>query len=259
MSTRSAMSTRTVPSVLRPIIRPPPAEGRPKNRLLATLPASDFQRISRHLETVPLAPKQVLLKRDEPVRHVYFPNAGVCSVTAMMKNGGAVEIATVGEEGMVGISAFFGSALMPGESMVQVSHKKGTTAERMTVGALQREIDRQSALYATVRRYSHGMMLLMMQSIACMALHHVTERCCRWLLMTHDRIQSDEFELSHEFLAMMLGSSRPTVTVVAGALQKGGLIRYRRGHMTILDRPGLEAASCECYDVVQTVFQRIGL
>jgi len=103
------------------------------------------------------------------------------------------------------------------------------------------------------------MMLLMMQSIGCMALHHVTERCCRWLLMTHDRIQSDDFELSHEFLAMMLGASRPTVTVVAGALQESGLIHYKHGRMTILDRPALEAASCECYQVVKEAFQRLGV
>jgi len=120
-------------------------------------------------------------------------------------------------------------------------------------------LDRRGALYDSINRYSQGMMALMAQSIACMALHHVDERCCRWLLMTHDRIQSDDFGLSHEFLAMMLGSTRPTVTLVAGALQKAGLIRYRRARMTILDRPGLEARSCECYTTVKSAFQFLGL
>jgi CRP-like cAMP-binding protein len=101
--------------------------------------------------------------------------------------------------------------------------------------------------------------MLMMQSTGCMALHPVHERCCRWLLMTHDRVRTDAFDLSHEFLAMMLGSTRPTVTLVAGTLQKAGLIRYTHGHITILDRPGLEAASCECYATVKRHFDRLGL
>jgi len=203
--------------------------------------------------------KQILLKRDEPVRHVFFPNAGVCSVTATMNDGTAVEIATVGDEGMVGMAAFLGHEPMPGESMVQVADRHGISAERMSVKAFRHELDRRGALYDSINRYSQGMMALMAQSIACMALHHVDERCCRWLLMTHDRIQSDGFELSHEFLAMMLGSTRPTVTLVAGALQKAGLIRYTHGRMTILDRPGLEARSCECYATVRSAFQYLGL
>lgn len=250
------MPSVSPPQILGPI---PATDGRPKNRLLATLPAADFQRIRPHLQTVSLAAKQVLLRHDEPIRYVFFPNGGVCSVTAMMENGAEVEVATVGDEGMVGISAFFGSQPMPGASMVQVPDKKGTTAERMTVESLRHEVNRHGALHDTISRYSHGTMMLMIQSIACMALHHVNERCCRWLLMTHDRIQSDDFELSHDFLAMMVAATRPTVTGVAGMLQKEGLIRYTHGRMTILDRPGLEAASCECYAAVKTTFQRLGL
>ena len=249
-----------MPSVsLPPILGLPATYRRPKNRLLATLPAADFQRIRPHLQTVPLAAKQVLLRRDEPIRHVFFPNGGMCSVTALMENGAEVEVATVGDEGMVGISAFFGTEPMPGQSMVQVPALNGTTAERLTVEALQREVDRHGALHDTISRYSHGTMTLMMQSIACLAVHHVNQRCCRWLLLTHDRIKADEFQLSHEFLGMMVAATRPTVTLVAGVLQKAGLIRYRRGWITILNRPGLEAASCECYVTVKTAFQRLGL
>jgi CRP-like cAMP-binding protein len=240
-------------------VRPPPASGRPKNRLLATLPPDDFERLRPDLKTVLLSPKQVLMKRDEAMPFVFFPNSGVCSVTSMMKDGAAAEVATVGDEGMVGISAFFGARTMPGECMLQISDPTETTAERLPVDAFRREIDQRGAFHDAVSRYSRGMIALMMQSIGCMALHHVNERCARWLLMTHDRIHSDEFHLSHEFLAMMLGASRPTVTVVAGTLQKAGLIKYSHARVTILDREGLEAASCECYATVKEEFDRLGL
>jgi CRP-like cAMP-binding protein len=254
------MSKKRISSIRpSPAVRPPPTDGRPRNRLLAALPAEDFRRILPDLKTIPLTAKQVLQKRGEPIRHVFFPNGGMCSVTSMMKDGAAVEVATVGDEGMLGISAFFGGRAMPGESMVQVLDGAVTTAERMTLEAFQRELDRHGALHDAIRRYSQGMIALMMQSTACMALHHVNERCCRWLLMTHDRVRADQFKLSHEFLAMMLGSARPTVTVVAGTLQKAGLIRYTHGQVTILDRPGLEAASCECYATVKAEFDRLGL
>jgi len=252
------MSKKRISSV-RPAVRPPPTDGRPKNRLLAALPDEDFRRILPHLKTVPLTAKQVLLKRGDPIRHVFFPNGGMCSVTSMMKDGAAVEVATVGDEGMLGMSAFWGGDMMPGESMVQVLDGSGASAERMTVETFRRETDRHAALHAAISRYSQGTMALMMQSTACMALHHVNQRCCRWLLMTHDRIRTDQFNLSHEFLAMMLGSTRPTVTVVARTLQEAGLIRYTHARVTILDRPGLEAASCECYATVKAAFDRLGL
>ena len=155
-------------------------EPRLAHRLLAALPAEDFRRILPDLETIPLTAKQVLLKRGDPIRYVFFTNEGVCSVTSMMKNGAAVEVATVGDEGMVGIAAFFGGYTMPGESMVQVSDPR--SAERMRVEAFRREVERRGALHNGISRYSHGTMALMVQSTACMALHHVTERCCRWLL-----------------------------------------------------------------------------
>ena len=238
-------------------VRPPPV-GRPKNRLLAALPDDEFERVRPRLTTVPLTVKDTLLKRGAPIRYVYFPNGGVCSVTAMMKNGNAVEVATVGDEGMIGIAAFFGGQAMPGESMVQVQ-LPDTDAERMPLDAFHREMDQRGALYEAVSRYSQGTMALMMQSTACMALHGVQERCCRWLLMTHDRVKTDRFTLSHEFLAMMLGSTRPTVTVVARRLQHAGVIRYTHAKMAILNRKRLEAMSCECYATVKAEFDRLGL
>jgi CRP-like cAMP-binding protein len=246
-------------SIARPAAAGPAAIGRPKNRLLAGLPDEDFRRMAPDLKTVPLTAKQVLLKRGDKIRYVFFPNGGVCSVTAMMKDGTAVEVATVGDEGMLGISAFLGGNAMPGESMVQVPQSAGMSAERMPVDAFQREVDRRGALHEAVNRYTQGIVALMMQSTGCMGLHQVQERCCRWLLMTHDRIRSDQFTLSHEFLAMMLGSARPTVTLVARSLQDAGLIRYKHARITILDRRGLEAASCECYATVKAEFDRLGL
>jgi CRP-like cAMP-binding protein len=129
----------------------------------------------------------------------------------------------------------------------------------MSTESFKREIGRGGAFHECVQRYSQGLLMLMMQSTGCMALHPVQERCCRWLLMTHDRVRSDEFHLSHEFLAMMLGSTRPTVTIVAGTLQKAGLIKYTHGRIRILDRQRLEEASCECYATVKAHFDRLGL
>jgi CRP-like cAMP-binding protein len=230
---------------------------RPKNRLLAALPADVIRRILPDLVTVPMTIKHVFHKRGQPIRHVYFPNGGVCSVTAAMKNGAAVEVATVGDEGMLGISAFWGDAVMAtGETLCQV---KDTSAEQMTVEAFRREVDRKGAFHEAVGRYSQGALALMMQSTACLALHGLKERCCRWLLMTQDRVRSNQFDLSHEFMAILLGATRPTVTVVAGELQKAGLIRYKYARITILDRKKLEAASCECYGTIKAEFDRLKL
>ena len=243
-------------------IRPPPSrrrapsDPRPKNRILAALPAEDFKRILPDLTTMPLTRRNVFQKRGEPMRYVFFPNGGVCSVTSMMTNGTAVEVATVGDEGMLGITALWGGRSMPGETMCQV---QDTSVERMPLDAFVREIERRGALYESVGRYSQGALALMMQSTACMALHDVQARCCRWLLMTHDRVRTDEFHLSHEFLAMMLGSTRPTVSTVAGLLQRAGLIRYTHAKITIVDRKGLKAASCECYATIRAEFARLRL
>ena len=243
----------TRPRTVRP---PPPIANRPKNKLLASLPRAEFQRLQPHLRTVPTTVKQVLHPANVPIRDIYFPNDGVASVTAMMNDGAMVEIATVGAEGFIGAGAVFGAAMTTGEAMMQVP---GTSAEILPVEIFKRELDRHGPFFDAVQRYMQGFMALMMQSTACMALHSVQERCCRWLLMTHDRVGRDDFHLSHEFLAMMLGSTRPTVTVVAGTLQRAGLIKYRHGRITIVDRESLESAACECYATVKAHFNRLGL
>lgn len=238
------------------VVRPPPGDVRPKNKLLARLPRADFQRLRPHLRTIPVKVKQIFHPANEPLREVFFPNGGVASITTVMQNGSMVEIATVGDEGFVGIQAVFGAGMVSGESMMQVPD---TSIEVLPFDVFRRELDRRGPFFESVQRYCQGLLSLMMQSTACLALHPVQERCCRWLLMTHDRVGHDEFHLSHEFLAMMLGSTRPTVTAVAGTLQKAGLIKYVHGRVTILDRTRLESSSCECYATVRKHFERLGL
>lgn len=233
----------------------PRSGSRPKNRLLAVLPQADFDRIQIELKTVPIRLRQVLHKADEPLENIYFPNGGVASVTTILSDGTTVEAATVGDEGLVGIDAFFmADAVSPGETIMQVPD---TDAEMMSVTAFRRELDRQGAFHDLVGRYAQVVVAQMMQSTACNALHHVQERCCRWLLMTHDRMHEQDFTLSHEFLAVMLGVRRQTVTVIAGTLQTAGLICYKHGHVSVLDRKGLESASCECYGVIRRHFDRL--
>jgi len=227
---------------------------RPANRILAALPDQDFRRLAPVLRPFTLTPKLVLHRPNEPISEVIFPDGGVVSVTTMMSDGSSVEVATVGAEGLVGINAFLGGTMANGESMVQVP---GATATAIPVGVFQQEFDRAGALRDHVQRYGQGVIGLMMQSAACLALHALQPRCCRWLLMAHDRVGADQFQLSQEFLATMLGSTRPTVNAVAGALQKKGIIKYSYGRVTILDRPRLEAGACECYQAVRDLFARL--
>jgi CRP-like cAMP-binding protein len=240
-------------------VRPFAAGQKPRNQLLARLPAGDFERLRSELRPVRLQHKQVLQARNEPIRQVFFLNGGVGSLTTVTRDGRMVEIGTVGDEGVVGVNAFLAEDMVAAETMLQVPDEPETTAEMMTVQAFRRELDVRGSFYACIQRYMRGLHTLMMQSTACLAFHPVQQRCCRWLLMTHDRVRRDEFILSQEFMAMMLGVSRPTVTVVAGTLQKAGLIRYTHGRIRILDREGLEAASCECYGTVREHFERLGL
>ena len=187
--------------------------------------------------------------------HVYFPNGGVISVTAVLADGTMIETATVGHEGMVGIEAFFGDhPIAPGQTMMQVPD---TNAEMLSVTAFRRELGRQGALSTLMGRYAQTSVAQVMQATACNARHNVHERCCRWLLMTHDRVGRNDFALSQEFLAMMLGVRRQSVTLVAGTLQEAGLIVYKHGQITVLDRSALEAGSCECYGLMRQRFETL--
>lgn len=232
-----------------------PSDERPRNHLLRALPAADFHRLRPDLETIPAPVKHVFHRPGQRVDYVYFPNGGVASITAGLSDGAIIEAATVGLEGMVGIEAFLGKdPVASGETMMQVG---GADVERLTVGAFRRELARQGALFDLMGRYAQTTLAQMLQSTACNARHHVQERCPRWLLMTHDRVARDDFDLSHEFLAAMLGVRRQSVTVVAGTLQAAGLITYKHAHVRILDRKGLEAASCECYAMIRSRFDSL--
>jgi CRP-like cAMP-binding protein len=207
------------------------------------------------LKKIPVRVKQVLHKIGEPIRFVYFLNGGVASITTVLSDGTTVEAATVGDEGMVGVEAFLSvDAVAPGETLIQVPD---TDAWAMSVQDFRREMEKQEAFHNLVGRYTQVAIAQMMQSAACNALHQVQQRCARWLLMTHDRMHEQDFHLSHEFLAVMLGVQRPTVSVVAATLQQAGLIRYTHGHVTVTNRKGLEAASCECYGVIRAHFDRL--
>lgn len=236
-------------------VRRPPTDWRPKNRLLASLPDEDFHHLRPHLETVPLRAKQVFFKAGERLRYVYFLNGGVCSLTTVLSDGAMVEAATIGDFGFVGIEAFLSDdAVSLSEAIVQVPD---TDAERLSVEAFRRALAERPALRTLVGRYLQAMIGQMIQTTACNVHHGVQERCVRWLLMAHDRMHRKDFVLSHEFLAEMLGASRPTVSEVAGQLQAAGLIRYSHGRVTVVDRRGLEAVSCECYSVTRTLFDRL--
>jgi CRP-like cAMP-binding protein len=232
----------------------PPSATKIANALLAILPVDEYNRIVPALEVVPLKLKHVLQKPGEEIQHVYYPGGGFCSILTVLEDGGMVEVATIGREGVVGVSAAWDDGAVPSLAMVQA---ETDTCYRMTVQAFRREMDRRGAFYDVHGRYAQALVGFIMQSTACNVAHSVEQRLARWLLLAQDRISKDEFPLTQEFVAMMLGASRPTVTLVAGTLQKAGLIKYRRGHVTIVDRESLEAASCECYGAATRLLQRV--
>jgi CRP-like cAMP-binding protein len=224
--------------------RPPPVPGAVPNLLLAALPSHDRDRLLPALDIVPLTLKELLHKPGEPFEHVYFPGGGFCSIVTVLKNGSMIEVATVGREGAVGLPAALDGNFASSATIVQGATE---TCYRMTSPVYRREMDQRGAFYELMTRFLQAFVATIMQSTACNAVHKVEHRLARWLLMAHDRMGTDEFPLTQEFAAMMLGATRPTVTVVAGILQKAGLITYHRGRVAIVDREGLESASCECY------------
>jgi CRP-like cAMP-binding protein len=212
--------------------------------VLAALPKSDRDRLVPTLDVVPLPLKALLHKPGEPVKFVYFPAGGFCSIVTVLEDGRMVEVATVGREGVLGVPAAFDGH--PGSSATMVQGA-ADACYRMTTAAFRGEMDRRGPFADLLTHFAKALMGFVMQSTACNAVHSVEQRLARWLLMAQDRMGTDAFPLTQEFAAMMLGASRPTVTVVAGTLQKAGLIRYHRGQITILNRRKLESASCECY------------
>jgi CRP-like cAMP-binding protein len=223
------------------------------NRLLGLLPPRDYARLLPHLQRIPLGYRQSLYRANKPIGFVYFIETGVGSLVNTMANGQAAEVGTIGNEGLVGLPIVFGDDRAPTSVYVQVPG----AGLRMKAALFKKELARSASMRSVMLRYAHAFFNQVAQSAACNHFHSIDRRCCRWLLMTHDRMRSDEFLLTQEFLAMMLGVQRTGVTVAASALQRAGLIRYSRGNVTIIDRRGLLRRSCECYGTSKKEFDRL--
>jgi CRP-like cAMP-binding protein len=221
--------------------------------LLGLLPPRDYERLRPHLHRVTLGYRQSLYRARKPIGFVYFIETGVGSLVNTMANGDAAEVGTIGNEGVVGLPLVFGDDRAPTSVYVQVPG----AGLKMKAAPFEKELARSASMRAVMLHYAHAFFNQVAQSAACNTFHSIEQRACRWLLMTHDRMRSDEFLLTQEFLAMMLGVQRTGVTAAAGALQRAGLIRYVRGNVTVLNRRGLERRSCECYDISKNEFDRL--
>jgi CRP-like cAMP-binding protein len=224
-----------------------------QNRLLAALPSEEYERFLPQLELVALDFKKILYQPNEPIEFVYFVLSGVVSLLTILNDDTVVEVATVGNEGFVGLPLFLGATQIPGQALSQIPG----TAMQMRAEIFRREVTQETTLFVLLQRYTQALFNQVAQSAACNRIHTIEERFCRWILMTRDRVPGDTFPLTHEFLGQMLGVRRASVTEVAIRMQNAGLIRYKYGKMTVLDRQGLESASCECYQIVKREFERL--
>jgi CRP-like cAMP-binding protein len=225
-----------------------------ENRILDALPSKEYKRLLPVLSPVSLEMKRRLLEPGTAIDTIYFPRSAVVSLLTTMDGGSAVEVATIGNEGIVGVPVFLGAQAMGARDFYQVQ-VPGHAVAMDTAAFL--ESTRRDPLRGLVQRYAQALFSQITQQVACNGLHSVEERCSRWMLLTHDRVGGDEFPLTQEFLAQMLGVRRASVTVAAGILQKAGFIRYSRGRVAIVDRDGLENSSCECYRIIRTEFDRL--
>jgi len=224
-----------------------------RNRLLAVLPAADRERLYPHLEPVSMALGDVVYESGSLQEYVYFPTTSIVSLLYVMADGASAEIAVVGNDGMVGIALFMGGETTPSRAVVQ----SAGSAFRLSGHVLKREFTRGGALQHLLLRYTQALLTQMAQTAVCNRHHSIDQQLCRWLLLSHDRLSSNTLIMTQELIANMLGVRREGVTEAAGALQDAGLIRYSRGRITIVDRPGLERRSCECYDVVRRESDRL--
>jgi len=224
-----------------------------QNHLLAALPVEVFERITHHLELVSLPLGEVLYESGGQLQHVYFPTTSILSLHYVMENGATAEIAGVGNEGVLGISIFMGGNTTPSRATVQT----GGYGYRLKGQLMMEEFNRAGPMMRLMLRYTQALMTQMSQTAVCNRHHSVEQQLCRWLLLTLDRLPSNELTMTQELVASMLGVRREGITEIAGNLQRAGLISYRRGHITVLDRLGLESRSCECYNVVKKEFHRL--
>jgi CRP-like cAMP-binding protein len=242
-------SAMTASSPVRSPRAPTPRE---RNRLLLALPRAAYVALLPELEAVILPHGAVLFEAHHPITHVFFPQRCVISLLAAAGDGPGVEVGLVGNEGMAGLCVFLGSTTSTTQAVLQVPDG----AWRMSVRAFAHAIASQPALAKILGRYTQSVISQVTQGLACNQRHAVGPRCARWLLMAHDRVGEDRFKLTHEFLGQMLGARRPTVSITANAFQALGFIRYARGVVTVLDRVGLQNASCTSYDVMNADYAR---
>ena len=225
------------------------------NRLLAVLAPEERDRLLRGAKSESFEAHQVLYKAGRDISHVYFPVTGMISLVVKMTDADDVEAMTIGNEGVIGIAVILGVASSTMEALCQIPGR----ALKVPTRAVLEEIRRTASVNRLLLRYAEAMMVQLAQHAACNRTHSIEQRCARWLLMTRDRVASDEFPLTQQFLAEMLGVRRATVTMIAGALHKAGLIDYSRGRIRIVDGRGLERVACECYDVVRRLMKTLTL
>ncbi|MDO8294263.1 MAG: Crp/Fnr family transcriptional regulator [Gallionella sp.] len=224
-----------------------------QNHLFAALPAEVFERLSPHLELIPMPLGQVIYESGGQLQHVYFPTTAIVSLHYVMENGASAEIAGVGNEGVLGITLFMGGNTTPTLSTVYT----GGYGYRLKARLIMEEFNRAGPLMRLMLRYTQALMTQISQAVVCNRHHSVEQQLCRWLLSTLDRLPSNELTITQELIASMLGVRREGITEAAGNLQRAGLISYRRGHITVLKRTGLESRACECYNVVKKEFHRL--
>ncbi|MES2756988.1 MAG: Crp/Fnr family transcriptional regulator [Pseudomonadota bacterium] len=224
-----------------------------QNHLMAALLDAEFDRLSPHLELIPMKLGDVLYESGDKVQYVHFPTTAIISLHYLLENGGSSEIAGVGNEGVLGISAFMGGDSTPSRAVVQT----GGFGYRLPAHILMEEFNRTGQVMRLLLRYTQALLTQMSQTAVCNRHHTVEQQLCRWLLLTLDRLGSNELTMTQELIANMLGVRREGVTEAAGRLQGYGYISYRRGHITVLDRKGLEQDVCECYGVVKKEFARL--
>ncbi len=224
------------------------------NHLLNSLKGDGFERVAKRLRRVTLRTKDVVYKPNEPIDHILFPeNAVVCLMT-VMSNGDTIEAATVGREGATWISASVGAPSMPCETIVVIEG----TALRLPIADLDRELKDNGHFRHVLTEYSHALLVASMRTSACNGLHGLQERCARWMLMTLDRVDADRFAVTKEFLAQLLGTNRPTVSVLVSALEKAGILKVEGREVTLADRDRLKEAACECYDIIRKTYAAVG-
>ena len=231
----------------------PPAHNPSQNHLLAALPTAEFDALASHLELVPMPLGQILYEPGEKLQHAFFPTTSIVSLHYVMESGASAETAGVGNEGVVGMALFMGGDTTPSSAVVQTAGH----AYRLEGRLLKQQFGRAGLLQHLLLRYTQALITQMIQTAACYRHHSVEEQLCRWLLLTLDRMPTKNLVMTQELVASMLGVRREGITAAAGALQRDGFISYRRGHISVLDRAGLETRSCECYRAVKKELNRL--